>query len=194
MTRISERPVNLGLQAESDVDPDTGRQRLLAADGSDDWQETTAAGLRARIVAARAELERAEALAARYEAVEALVAFLDDNGWRLVVNESRVHNVIGLAVDEQDRRIVTVPPAFDPTEVYEAVRCSIAREQLDELRAVHRLDVEEWDTAFLDEKLRDGFQGWYCELHGRPLMVFPLGQHPVERLAVARALIEQVQR
>lgn len=64
-----------------------------------------------------------------------------------------------------------------------------AVESLERLAAEHGVLIEEWDTATLDEKLRDGFQGWYCELHGRPLMVFPIGQDPVERLRVAVELI-----
>jgi hypothetical protein len=52
--------------------------------------------------------------------------------------------------------------------------------------------VEEWDTSTLDERLRDGFLGYYLERKDSTrLLVFPLGQDPVQRLAAARTLLTE---
>lgn len=52
--------------------------------------------------------------------------------------------------------------------------------------------VEEWDTSTLDERLRDGFLGYYLERKDSTrLLVFPLGQDPEQRLAAARTLLAE---
>jgi hypothetical protein len=52
------------------------------------------------------------------------------------------------------------------------------------------LQVEEWDTSTLDERLRDGYLGHYLERKdGTRILVVPAGQDPVVRLHAVRALL-----
>jgi hypothetical protein len=52
------------------------------------------------------------------------------------------------------------------------------------------LHVEEWDTASLDENLRDKFVAFYLERKdGTRLLVVPVGQDPAVRLHAVRALL-----
>jgi hypothetical protein len=65
-----------------------------------------------------------------------------------------------------------------------------ARESLRSLLAEHGLNVEEWDTATLDARLRDRIQAVYdpTEGDGRTVIV-PAGQDPIVRLSAVRDLI-----
>ncbi|OQR64749.1 hypothetical protein B6E66_07265 [Streptomyces maremycinicus] len=72
--------------------------------------------------------------------------------------------------------MATSPLPTDGAAAFEALTSGIA--------------VEEWDTSTLDECLRDGYFGHYLERKdGTRLLVFPLGQDPVQRLAAARVLL-----
>ncbi|MFM9652794.1 GIY-YIG nuclease family protein [Streptomyces galilaeus] len=54
------------------------------------------------------------------------------------------------------------------------------------------ITIEEWDTSTLDERLRDGFLGYYLERKdGARFLVFPFGQDPEQRLAAARTLLTE---
>ena len=68
-----------------------------------------------------------------------------------------------------------------------------AREALRSLLAEHQLSIEEWDTATLDSRLRDRIKAVYdpTEGDGRVIVV-PVGQDPIERLAAVRDLIAEV--
>jgi len=62
-------------------------------------------------------------------------------------------------------------------------------EALAALAAEHDLQIEEWDTSTLDERLRDKFLAHYIELDGIRSIVVPLGQDPAMSLHGVRALI-----
>lgn len=69
-------------------------------------------------------------------------------------------------------------------------------EAIDTLRAIlaeHGVEMEEWDTASLDPKLRRSFAA-FAMLHkdGSRLVVVPQGQDPIERLAAVAELIRDI--
>lgn len=73
-----------------------------------------------------------------------------------------------------------------------AERLAAQYEAIEGLRALvaeHQIVVEEWDPSTLDERLRDGFIGWYMEHGSTRVLVFPVGQDPIERLAAARQVM-----
>ena len=65
-----------------------------------------------------------------------------------------------------------------------------ARETLHALLAEHGVQMEEWDTATLDPKLRQRFVA-FALVHNETqrLIVVPQGQDPIARLAAVRELI-----
>lgn len=70
-------------------------------------------------------------------------------------------------------------------------------EAIDTLRAIlaeHGVEMEEWDTASLDPKLRRSFAA-FAMLHkdGSRLVVVPKGQDPIERLAAVAELIRDIE-
>jgi hypothetical protein len=67
-----------------------------------------------------------------------------------------------------------------------------ARDTLHALLVEHRFELEEWDTASLDPKLRGRFTALAWVQAGHRLIVVPAGQDPVERLAAVRELIEDM--
>lgn len=65
-----------------------------------------------------------------------------------------------------------------------------AREQLADLLAEQAIELEEWDTASLDPKLREAFDAFGMLPPGGPrLVVVPVGQDPIDRLAAVRLLL-----
>ncbi|GAA1283495.1 hypothetical protein [Streptomyces javensis] len=77
--------VNLILQAQITIDADTGKPWLIAAGNTaDDWDDTTPDKLRAMVADARQQLDQIEALAARYEAITALQALVDEHHVQLM--------------------------------------------------------------------------------------------------------------
>ncbi|MFF4489453.1 hypothetical protein ACFY0F_23640 [Streptomyces sp. NPDC001544] len=65
-----------------------------------------------------------------------------------------------------------------------------ARETLQALLAEHGVQMEEWDTAALDPKLRERFVAFAMVHHEmQRLVVVPQGQDPIARLAAVRDLI-----
>jgi hypothetical protein len=68
-----------------------------------------------------------------------------------------------------------------------------ARDTLAALVAEHDIELEEWDTATLDPKLREAFVAFSMRhLVDRTLIVVPQGQDPIVRLAVVRDLISDM--
>lgn len=70
-------------------------------------------------------------------------------------------------------------------------------EAIDTLRAIlaeHGVEMEEWDTASLDPKLRRSFAA-FAMLHkdGSRLVVVPKGQDPIERLAAVAELVRDIE-
>ncbi|WP_438478991.1 hypothetical protein [Streptomyces asiaticus] len=138
MTNLTESPaitpaidlISLTIQAEITTDGDTGGLTLHAADDIDNWDETTPDKLRAMAADARQQLDQIEALAARYEAITAIQALVDE----------------------------------------------------------HHVQLIECPRAELGD-LGKNFCGWYALIDGGPVLVFPKGQDPVERLTLARDLL-----
>ncbi|MEU4964167.1 hypothetical protein [Streptomyces smyrnaeus] len=64
-----------------------------------------------------------------------------------------------------------------------------AVEALASLAAEHGVSVEEWDTATLDPQLREHFLGWHHRLGEKQYLIFPKGQDPAVRLAIAEGLL-----
>lgn len=100
------------------------------------------------------------------------------------------------AVDQSMR--TAIPHLYTPEKAAEFTAAMTAElraryaatEAFKALTAEHHIQVEEWDTATLDEKLRDKYLAHYTEHEdGTRLLVVPLGQDPVVRLAAVRALL-----
>jgi len=65
-----------------------------------------------------------------------------------------------------------------------------ARDTLAALLVEYGIELEEWDTASLDPKLREAFDAFGMLPEGGPrLVVVPVGQDPIDRLAAVRKLI-----
>jgi hypothetical protein len=65
-----------------------------------------------------------------------------------------------------------------------------ARDTLAALVAEQDVELEEWDTATLDPKLRSKFVAFaMVREDGLRLVVVPAGQDPIERLSAVRSLI-----
>lgn len=65
-----------------------------------------------------------------------------------------------------------------------------ARDQLAALLAERDIELEEWDTASLDPKLRRAFGAFaMVREDGLRLVVVPAGQDPIARLAAVRDLL-----
>ena len=66
-----------------------------------------------------------------------------------------------------------------------------ARDTLAALLAEHGVEMEEWDTASLDPKLRREFVAFaMVREDGLRLVVVPVGQDPIARLDAVRSLID----
>ncbi|CAM5254563.1 hypothetical protein [Streptomyces coeruleorubidus] len=70
-----------------------------------------------------------------------------------------------------------------------------ARETLRALLAEHEVEMEEWDASTLDPKMREAFKAFaMVRKDSLRLVVVPLGQSPIERLAVVRDLVAHMDR
>ncbi|MFE5189217.1 hypothetical protein [Streptomyces sp. NPDC056628] len=70
-----------------------------------------------------------------------------------------------------------------------------ARDTLAAMLAEHQVELDEWDTATLDPKLRPHFLAAYDQSPGSDrVIVVPLGQDPVQRLAVVADLLQRMER
>lgn len=67
-----------------------------------------------------------------------------------------------------------------------------ARDTLAALLVEQNVELEEWDTATLDPKLRSRFTALAWMQDGHRLIVVPVGQDPIVRLAAVRDLVEDM--
>lgn len=65
----------------------------------------------------------------------------------------------------------------------------------DTIRAIlaeHNAQLEEWNTESLEPKMRDKFVALVMVQHGRPLIVVPKGQDPIERVSAIAGLVNDL--
>jgi hypothetical protein len=67
-----------------------------------------------------------------------------------------------------------------------------ARDTLAALLAEHDVELEEWDTSSLDERLRPHLQAVHDPTVGRRTIVVPAGQDPIDRLGAVRKVIAKL--
>lgn len=73
---------------------------------------------------------------------------------------------------------------------YEQARAEWARQEVQRITAEMGAVVEEFDPQ--DLALGEKFHGWYAEISGKPVFVFPQHQDPVQRLQIARLMLAQL--
>ena len=112
---------------------------------------------------------------------------------------TRLDRLIAALPDAVDQSMQTpIPHLYTPGKAAELTAAMIAElraahaatEAFKALTAEHHIQVEEWDTATLDEKLRDKYLAHYTEhKDGTRLLVVPAGQDPAQRLGALLSLL-----
>jgi len=113
--------VNLTLEAEILKCADTGRLELVITTNDRAYETGSADQLRADIADARAQLDRMEQLAARYEAIESLQTLLDRYDGRILRTAAEESGGCSWYGFVDGRLVVLAPKGQDPVTTLELI-------------------------------------------------------------------------